>query len=54
VLARITGQPAPRVRLPLWVAMAFAHWDTALARVLPSHVPRATPDTVRLAHKATV
>lgn len=54
VLARITGRPAPRVRLPLWVAMAFAHWDTALARVLPSHVPRATPDTVRLAHKAMV
>ena len=50
-LARITGRPAPRVRMPLWVAMAFAYGDTALARLLPSRVPRATPDTVRLARK---
>jgi len=50
-LARISGRPAPRLRLPFWAAMAFAHADTALARLTPSHVPRATPDTVRLARK---
>jgi len=50
-LAQLSGRPAPRVRLPLWAAMLFAYADTALARFLPAHIPRATPDTVRLARK---
>jgi dihydroflavonol-4-reductase len=50
-LSQISGRPAPRVRLPLWVAMAFAYGDTGIAHMSRSHVPRATPDTVRLARK---
>jgi dihydroflavonol-4-reductase len=53
-LSDISGKPVPRVRLPLWAAMLFAYGDTALARLLPAHVPRATPDTVRLARKHMV
>jgi dihydroflavonol-4-reductase len=50
-LARITGRPAPRVQLPFWVAQAVAYGDVTLARLIPGHTPRATPDTVRLARK---
>ncbi len=50
-LAQICGRPAPRVRLPLWAATLFAYGDTALGHLLPAHIPRATLDTVRLAHK---
>jgi dihydroflavonol-4-reductase len=50
-LARITGRPAPRVQIPFWVAQMVAYGDVALARVVPGHTPRATPDTVRLARK---
>ena len=51
ILAEISGQPAPRLRIPHSVAMTFALADTALAYLSPAHVPRATPDTVRLAKK---
>lgn len=50
-LAQITGRPAPRVCLPIWVAMLVAYIDTGLAQISPAHIPRATRDTVRLARK---
>lgn len=46
-LARITGVPAPRVRLPHWVALAVAAVDTSLAR-LRGRPPRVAMDAVKL------
>ena len=51
LLSVISGQPAPKVRLPHNLAMLFALADTGLAYLLPKHIPRATPDTVRLSQK---
>jgi dihydroflavonol-4-reductase len=34
-LARITGLPAPRVRLPHWIPLSLAAVDTAVSRLLP-------------------
>ncbi len=46
-LARATGRPAPRVRLPHSVALAAAYADTALCRVL-GREPRIPIDGVRM------
>lgn len=51
LLSAISGRPAPNVRLPHSLAMLFALADTGLAYLLPGHVSRATPDTVRLSKK---
>ncbi len=51
ILSTISGRPAPKVRLPHSLAMLFALADTGIGYLLPGHIPRATPDTVRLSKK---
>ena len=46
-LARISGLPAPSVRLPHWIPLVAAYVDTSLARVLRRQ-PRIAVDAVRL------
>jgi dihydroflavonol-4-reductase len=46
-LARISGLPAPTVRLPHWIPLAAAYVDTSLARLLRRQ-PRIAVDAVRL------
>ena len=48
VLARITGHPAPRWRIPYGVAAAFAHLDELKSRVT-GKPPRAPVAGVRMA-----
>ncbi|MCL6566367.1 MAG: NAD-dependent epimerase/dehydratase family protein [Acidobacteriia bacterium] len=48
ILARITGRPAPRLRLPHWVAMLVAWVDTGLAG-LDDRAPRVPLEGVRMA-----
>lgn len=50
ILSRITGRPAPRLRLPWAVAFAAAAADTLRARLTGSP-PRAPVDAVRMARK---
>jgi dihydroflavonol-4-reductase len=50
-LSQVTGQPAPRVRIPHVAAMFYAYIDSSLARINRRRIPRATLDTVRLSHK---
>jgi dihydroflavonol-4-reductase len=47
LLSRITGLPAPRVRLPHAIPLAFAAIDTAVAR-LTGGEPRVSLDSVRM------
>ncbi|HXV75879.1 MAG TPA: hopanoid-associated sugar epimerase [Candidatus Polarisedimenticolaceae bacterium] len=47
-LARVSGGPAPRVRLPHWVPLTAAWIDTGVARLLRRH-PHIPLDAVRLA-----
>lgn len=47
-LARLTGRPAPKIRLPHWVPYAAAAVGTAVARVT-GKPPRVSLDAVRLA-----
>lgn len=48
VLAKITGRPAPRWRIPYWAAAAFAHLDERTSRVT-GRPPRAPLAGVRMA-----
>lgn len=50
LLARITGRPAPRIKLPHWVPLTVSVFDTWLARPLGRN-PRVPLDAVRLARK---
>lgn len=51
ILARLTGLPAPRRRLPHWIPVGFAAVDTLRARVFGG-APRVSYDAARLArHK---
>jgi dihydroflavonol-4-reductase len=51
LLARLTGRPAPRLRLPHWLPLVVAAVDTCAAHVL-RRPPRVALDAVRLArHK---
>lgn len=47
-LASITGLAAPTMRLPHWIPITFAAFDTALARVWPRE-PRVALEAARLA-----
>ncbi len=47
MLAEVTGLPAPRVRLPHWIPLAFAALDTGWARIRGGE-PRVALDGVRL------
>ena len=47
VLSRITGLPAPRVRLPYYPILALSYLNAGWCR-LAGGTPRMTPDTVRM------
>lgn len=49
ILAEITGLPAPTQRLPHWIPITFAAFDTALARLIPGRLPRVSLEAARLA-----
>jgi dihydroflavonol-4-reductase len=49
-LARIAGRAAPRLRLPHWMPLAFAHAEAPIARLL-RRPPRVPLDGVRMAAK---
>lgn len=51
MLARLSGVPAPRVRLPLAVAWGYALGAEAVARVITRRAPRASLTEVRMARK---
>jgi dihydroflavonol-4-reductase len=51
ILAEVSGRPRVRMRLPRAVAMGWAYLDTGLARLIPRHVPMATPEVVRVSAK---
>jgi dihydroflavonol-4-reductase len=51
LLAEISGRPPVRLRIPHWVAMAWAYVDVALALMNPRRAPTATPDKVRLSRR---
>jgi dihydroflavonol-4-reductase len=50
-VAELTGQSAPRIRLPHWVVTPIAHIAEGLARVRGSGEPLITVDGVRMARK---
>jgi dihydroflavonol-4-reductase len=50
-LARLSGLPAPRVRLPFAVALGFAFGAEAVARIITHRPPRASLTEVRMARK---
>jgi len=51
ILSDVSGRPPVRLRIPHWVALAFAYVDVAMARVNPRRVPAATPEKVRLSRR---
>ena len=48
ILEEITGLPAPRMRVPYWVALAAAHVDEGISRVT-GKAPKAPLAGVRMA-----
>jgi dihydroflavonol-4-reductase len=50
VLSRISGRPAPRLRLPYWMALGFGLGEAAATR-LTGREPRAPLEAVRMARK---
>jgi dihydroflavonol-4-reductase len=50
-LSRLSGQPAPRLKLPFAVALGFAFGAEAIARTLTHRPPRASLTEVRMARK---
>jgi len=50
-LAKLSGVPAPRVKLPFAVALGFALGAEAVARTLTHRAPRASLTEVRMARK---
>jgi dihydroflavonol-4-reductase len=50
-LSRLSGQPAPRFKLPFAVALGFAFGAEALARTFTHRPPRASLTEVRMARK---
>jgi dihydroflavonol-4-reductase len=51
LLSEVSGLPPVRWRIPHGLALAFAYLDVAMARVVRRHLPRATPETARLAYR---
>jgi len=47
LLARLTGRPAPRIRLPHWMPLAIAHLEQPLARWM-QRPPRIPVDAARM------
>ena len=50
-LGRIAGRRPPRLRVPYWAALGFAHMDEAIEGRLLRRTPRATVAEVRLARR---
>jgi len=50
-LAAMTGLPSPTMKVPHWVAMAFAFWDENFTGKLLGKEPRATVEAVRMGKK---
>jgi dihydroflavonol-4-reductase len=50
-LSAITGLPSPTMRVPHWVAMAFAAFDETWTGKLRGKEPRATMEAVRMGRK---
>ena len=50
-LEKITGIPAPRVRIPHAVAMLYATWDQTFTGLLLGREPRATVEAVKMGRK---
>ena len=50
-LAAITGLPSPTMKVPHWVAMAFAAFDENFTGKLRGKEPRATVEAVRMGRK---
>jgi dihydroflavonol-4-reductase len=50
-MAAMTGLPSPTMRVPHFVAMAFAHFDEAFTGKLRGREPRATVEAVRMGKK---
>lgn len=48
LLAEVSDRPRVRFRIPHAVALVWAYVDVALTRLIPNHIPTATPETVRL------
>ncbi len=51
ILAEVSGRPPVRLRIPHWVAMAWAYVDVTLARLGLRKVPSATPEKVQLSRR---
>lgn len=51
LLAEVSGQRPARLRMPDWVALAWARADVAVARLYPRHTPTATPEKVQLSRR---
>jgi dihydroflavonol-4-reductase len=49
LLSEVSGRPPVRTRIPWMVALAWAYFDTSIARLNPRHIPAATPAAVRVA-----
>jgi dihydroflavonol-4-reductase len=50
-LARLSGRPAPRMRIPYAVALGFALGAEAVSRAVTHRAPRASITEVRMARK---
>ncbi len=50
-LAELSGRPAPRLKIPYWIALLVGYGDAALARLVPGREPLVPPVGVRLARK---
>ncbi len=48
LLSEVSGRPRVRLRLPHWVALAWAYVDVTISLLDPRHIPTATPGKVRL------
>ncbi|MEA3439347.1 MAG: epimerase, partial [Chloroflexota bacterium] len=46
LLAEVAGLPQVRLHIPHSVALGWSYVDVALARLIPNHMPAATPDAV--------
>jgi dihydroflavonol-4-reductase len=51
LLAELTGQPAPRFKVPYWAALSVAYIDAAIARLIPGREPFVPPVGVKLSKK---
>lgn len=50
-LSTLTGLPAPKVKVPQWVAMLFAACDQTVTGTIRGKTPRATVEAVRMGKK---